>query len=412
MLMSALLLAINSKVLASCQTYDAYFEEAAARYEVPSNLIRAIASHESIGCDQWQENPIDKGCGVMQLTGDTKTGAAQLLGVSEDSLCENTSEGARLNILGGTAVLRSKRCWANPRIKTTADFDNCTLDLGEVALTANEKHKLAETIEPWWFPLSAYNGGGADGKIFTSNYPFRVWPNLSFFASGAKFAYPPEIKYFLNGEETPEGIRVAYDANKEISIEDDLLYPTPSDLQRPGVTGGIRWVNSTYDAFDVVLHRNDGSAYAAGNACQSILSGEPGHVSASGLVWGLPWNWLSAEKELLLSAACSAAETAVTVGSGNEAGEPGTYRGLTYVYNKSYYWENGEGWKQYYLDCAGSEKTPAGGVWCKGQAIGAIPVTAQWFVGWTCIWDGNTYLCGCTDEQCSNSYWQAQGVTQ
>ncbi len=34
---------------------------------------------------------------------------------------------------------------------------------------------MAGTIETWWWPLGEFNGGGDDGFLTTSNYPYRVW---------------------------------------------------------------------------------------------------------------------------------------------------------------------------------------------------------------------------------------------
>jgi hypothetical protein len=81
-----------------CEEYSTFFEEASNKYGIPSNLLCAIARAESTNCDQGALNPNDSGCGVMQITGDTIKDAAKLLNVTEDELCANTLDGARLNI--------------------------------------------------------------------------------------------------------------------------------------------------------------------------------------------------------------------------------------------------------------------------------------------------------------------------
>jgi len=237
--------------------YDTYFAEASNNYEIPFNLLKAIAKVES-GIDQSAYNPNDGGCGVMQLTGTTKTLAAQLLSVNESQLCENTAEGARLNILGGAAVLRNFVCWSCPRVFNKQDFDNCSQNVPPYSLTAGEKDTLKNSIEVWWWTVARYNGGGADGYITTTNYTFRVWDKIKQMLSNV--SYPPlaKISYRNNGELTPTGSTVSFNSS-EISSGDDLLYPTPQDLGR-SASNGIRWVNGNFNPFvEVTLHKNDGS---------------------------------------------------------------------------------------------------------------------------------------------------------
>ncbi|MDH7507436.1 MAG: CHAP domain-containing protein, partial [Candidatus Thermoplasmatota archaeon] len=158
--------------------YNSYLKEASIKYKIPFNLLKAIAFVES----QLNQNPIppsrDGGVGVMQLTGSTLDNAARLLGVTKDMLAENTPEGARLNILGGAAVLRDYVCWASPRVYSKTDYNNCYQNIPPYALIGDEEDKLENTIEPWWWPICMYNGGGVDSMISTSNYPFRVWDKL------------------------------------------------------------------------------------------------------------------------------------------------------------------------------------------------------------------------------------------
>jgi hypothetical protein len=158
-------LPVTLDTIESCQQYDSFFEDASEAYNIPSNLLRAAALHES-NCKQSEVNPNDGGCGVMQLTGTTKTNVASWFGVTEDELCENSSEGARLNILGGAAALDDFKCYASPRVITNDDLDNCASGLVPEALTDDEKIKLSETLEVWWWPIVQYNGGGADDHPF------------------------------------------------------------------------------------------------------------------------------------------------------------------------------------------------------------------------------------------------------
>jgi hypothetical protein len=108
-----------------CTAYDDDFQEASRNYGVPSNLLIAMARVESGNCDQGARNPVDGGCGIMQLTGSTRTSAAAALGVAESALCENTAAAARLNILGGAAVLNSFKCWNSPRVLSDTSFTQC-----------------------------------------------------------------------------------------------------------------------------------------------------------------------------------------------------------------------------------------------------------------------------------------------
>jgi hypothetical protein len=246
-----------------CSQYSADFDAAGSSYGVPSNLLRAIAQVESTSCNQGALNPADGGCGVMQLTGATKTSAASLLGVTEAALCDNTSAGARLNIMGGAAVLSSKKCWSNPRVFTQADFNSCAANAAN-SFTQSELQQLTATLETWWWSTVAYNGGGQDGYTSTSNYPFRVW---SKFASlSVTPSYPPlsEIQYLVNGSQMPDNpAKLVGFSSSEIQAGDDALYPQASQLA-PGVTNGIRWVRGTFNPFvEIATHNNDGSIYGS-----------------------------------------------------------------------------------------------------------------------------------------------------
>ena len=120
---------------------------------------------------------------------------------------------------------------------------------------------MAGTIETWWWPLGEFNGGGDDGFLTTSNYPYRVWGWLK--AMGmVNVSYPPlgKISYLLNGQTAPDNRVVSYSAN-EISSSDDSLYPTPA-LLGSSSGSGIRWTKGDYSPFtEVILHRNDGTQW-------------------------------------------------------------------------------------------------------------------------------------------------------
>lgn len=240
--------------------YDSYLSEASSTYDIPFNLLKAIAMVES-GIEQSAINLRDGGCGVMQLTGTTKTVVAQLLQVNENKLCENSPEGARLNILGGAAVLRDYVCWASPRVYSKTDFDRCYQDILPYALNGDENDKLKNTLEVWWWPICRYNGGGQDDLINTSNYPFRVWKKLNELLNG-NISYPPNsyTKYLCNNELTPEGNPVGFSLS-EISSGDDLLFPAPNDLGNVA-SNCIRYVKADFNPFqEIVLHNNDGTIY-------------------------------------------------------------------------------------------------------------------------------------------------------
>ena len=83
----------HNAVLGAPESMDAIFEEAASRYGVPLNLVKAVAKAES----DFNTNVVSKAgaIGVMQLM----PGTARSLGVSDPY-------DARQNIMGGTKYLR------------------------------------------------------------------------------------------------------------------------------------------------------------------------------------------------------------------------------------------------------------------------------------------------------------------
>jgi hypothetical protein len=127
--------------------------------------------------------------------------------------------------------------------------------------------------------------------------------------------------------------------------------------------------------------------------------------------YGLPWNPLNAQREMLLSVTCNTNDLIIQTGNGNETGQGANLQGLTYVYDKGYYHDGSQSgaWTPYNLQCAGTDKTKIANSWCKGLAQATVPKSAKLVVGYTCIWSGVQWQCGCTDSQCSSSYWQIQG---
>ncbi|MDM8550848.1 peptidoglycan DD-metalloendopeptidase family protein, partial [Desulfobacterales bacterium HSG2] len=144
--------------------YHSYFEEACQEYDIPCNLLKAVAHVES-GWNQASHNGND--WGVMQINESGLLNIAQRLkndypgdygSMTDQSvvalLKENSHTGARANIRGGASKLR----W-------DADHVSGLIYDGEPQ----------EALEVWWFVLAYYNGGGADGSLNTSNYPYRVY---------------------------------------------------------------------------------------------------------------------------------------------------------------------------------------------------------------------------------------------
>jgi hypothetical protein len=270
------------------------FDEAETRYGVPSNLLRAVAMAES-GCNQ-NAGIVAAGCGVMQLDGATRTGAVQELirdgllpaGSTSDSVCR--SDMARLNILGGASVMRDKKCLSRVDLAATPvlmqSLDGSATASTYIApdasalaqcLTSEQTSLLSQTIESWWFAVVAYNGLGADGYQFTSNYPSRVWRFLPDFI-GSLPAYPPlnrmdylcaeSIQQLPNNKKlyeatAPKGPNPVKWSSDELGGGDDAFVPLPRDFGKQPCAG-MRWVDPAFDAFTEMplLHRNDGSVFS------------------------------------------------------------------------------------------------------------------------------------------------------
>ena len=148
-------------------------------------------------------------------------------------------------------------------------------------------------------------------------------------------------------------------------------------------------------------------------SCNSLHAGDP--IPSP---WGAAYNVLSPQKEFLISAICDSAETAITVGNGNETGDPGTFNGFTYAYHLGFF-HDGIQWNEFQLSCAGSDTIKVAGVWCKGKARANLPNSVQSFVGYTCTWFSpspitgqSQWHCGCTNAQCASSNWQLQEVNR
>ena len=394
-----------SAAIESCQQYSGFFEQASETYHVPSNLLRAIALTES-GCNQSADNGDD--CGIMQLNDERRSTIASWLGVSKSSLCAETAEGARLNILGGAALLESYKCYASPDVRTLTDLSACAQGRPPFALTDDEKSKLSSTLEAWWWPIVQYNGGGQDRRLTTTNYPFRVWGWLNDETFGSMFfltrdpsiSYPPlsYIKYFHNGDSAPNSPPPVQYSPSEISSSDDALYPTPSDLGNPGSSGGIRWTKETYNAFnEVVLHRNDGSVYTsvATSPCHLYTSpSEPFPFISS----GVPWNVFN-PTELVLQAFCSATDVTAQIQ------KPSSIQ-YHYTYKEGHQWSTAlQRWEAFTFTCT---EPLLADTWCPGNASKSLNQANPFFIAYTCSWINNSWKCGCRDQSCTQTYWQLQ----
>jgi hypothetical protein len=229
-----------------------------------------------------------------------------------------------------------------------------------------------------------FNAGGG-GKV-------RIWKN------GKKIIdWTGAIGYPGNdGTQAKIGIYRGNQSQEHVAYFDEIRFGDNYASVDPGGGGQTVTPNT----------QNTNPPFTQTGPCSLYPSG-----IASFSPYGLNWDWTSAQRELLLKATCEADRTDIALGNGREAGTGATKAGLTYVYHQGY-WNDGSAWNQtpYSAQCSGTDKTKVAGVWCKGSATASIPPSAKWFVGYTCIWSGTKWECGCTDTQCSSKYWQVQGV--
>ncbi len=149
-------------------------------------------------------------------------------------------------------------------------------------------------------------------------------------------------------------------------------------------------------------------------ACSRYGSGTPASAS-----YGLAWNWFSSARELLLSAFCAQNETNITIGKVN-ASLPSSNAGLVYSWGKAYAYD-GSSWniqQPLAVTCNGvktvvADATPTDTLpdfWCNGTLTGSLPTGSSFFVGYTCVYTGTKWTCGCANANCAQSFWQLQGV--
>ncbi len=136
-------------------------------------------------------------------------------------------------------------------------------------------------------------------------------------------------------------------------------------------------------------------AHAQSSSCHTIASG--GSVPTG---YALPWNPLTAQKELLIRATCG---TSATLALGNDQTN-------LFVYKLGYVWRNGN-WQQYTV----SGQSPSGD-WFIGSGSATLPYTqselasAQYAVAYMCQYANSTWKCGCRNATCSSPAWQLQMV--
>lgn len=141
--------------------YDTYFDEAGKAFNVPVNILKAVAWVES----KWdQKFHSTEGCGCMQLKSADRKDIAQALkqrwpndyqGTLQEvvtTLCANTEKGVRANIRGG--AYRLGKLGNDPA-------NRCP-------------QGMRSALEAWWDPVTEY-GGFLDGDKRVSNYPYFVY---------------------------------------------------------------------------------------------------------------------------------------------------------------------------------------------------------------------------------------------
>jgi hypothetical protein len=166
-------------------------------------------------------------------------------------------QGAEANLRGAAAILNL--------------YSASSPGKGEKLIYDNEPR---EALETWWFVLAAYNGGGRDGKLATSNYPYRVYNSFlkgSIMRDGIggkidpiEVTLPPSTYLECTNDICGDG---------EISSRDHELIPkTPENSIRETLP---------FDANNLILHDNDGNVIKADLTSSKNNDGEAELVIAN-----------------------------------------------------------------------------------------------------------------------------------
>lgn len=198
------------------------FDRVASEENVPSCILKAMGEVES----NWDQRAVDLngGKGVMQLTGQSKIDSlAKDLSVNSSLLVENSMRGVYYNIKAAARYM-------NDLVARSKNTSSPLIYPGEPL----------DKVETWWFVIVAYNGGGIDGKLTSSNYPYRVFNRYLLSTKVPKIsidlkAFPPSQSY-----------RVAT-AQEEANYE---CTRTDKDLQPPVPKDGKCYIR-TFQPFDV-----------------------------------------------------------------------------------------------------------------------------------------------------------------
>jgi hypothetical protein len=119
--------------------------------------------------------------------------------------------------------------------------------------------------------------------------------------------------------------------------------------------------------------------------------------------FGVPWNVLSADQELLIRAFCDASSVDVAVGSGSN---------LQYVFQTGYVWRSNH-WEPFTF--SGLNQT---GSWFIGNAHTTLAFTSQelqnnnYVIAYVCTLTGSQWKCGCRDDVCTQNFWQLQAFRE
>jgi hypothetical protein len=119
--------------------------------------------------------------------------------------------------------------------------------------------------------------------------------------------------------------------------------------------------------------------------------------------YGVPYNVLSAAKEILIDAQCDRSTGGATINVGSGASGQ-------YIYNKGYVYKNNK-WNAFaYVAGTGGTIT---GTWITAKAkadltSSQLTVGTTYVVGYVCQKDGSAWKCGCRDSACTTAAWQLQ----